>query len=218
MDQAGSGLVAGDEATLRRQGFATDQLLEQGFPFPHRHHRALGQLAPQLLIKDTHRSTTEHGGGLGLEAAGPAQPPAHQGQVAPELPIERGHQAQATEGTPQAPQWIARIEHLKGVLQGIAAAAIHRRIDLDVAPGEHQQGGPKCGDHLQQHPLHIQHGHGRQIQDPLAQLGELFVQVIGQIDRPDREDGIAGQPHQQHPVVACGAHSSRPPGPLGPRR
>ena len=83
MDQAGSGLVAGDEAALRRQGFATDQLLEQGLPFSHRHHGALGQLAAQLLIKHTHRAPSQHSGGLGLEAAGPTQAAAHQPQIAP---------------------------------------------------------------------------------------------------------------------------------------
>ncbi|MFN9939753.1 MAG: hypothetical protein ACK56I_09795, partial [bacterium] len=55
-------------------------------------------------------------------------------------------------------------------------------------------------------------GQGRQVEQPLLQVGEALVQMVGQIDRADGEDRIAGQPHQQHPVVAhgSGGGSARP--------
>jgi hypothetical protein len=64
------------------------------------------------------------------------------------------------------------------MLQRVAAASIHRRIDLDVTPGKHQQGG------------------------------ETPVQVIDQVGGANRKDRIAGQPHQQHPLIAHGSHGS----------
>jgi hypothetical protein len=124
--------------------------------------------------------------------------------VAPKLAVERPHQPQAPQGTPQAPQRIAGIEHLEGVLQRIATAAIHRRIDLDVPPGEHQQGGAEGVDALQQHRLHIQQRHRRQVEDLLRQGRKLLVQMIGQVHRADRKDRVAGQPHQQHPLITGG--------------
>ena len=83
VDQPGPGCLTRQKAALRSQGFAADQLLQQGLPFSHRHHGALGQLAAQLLIKHTHRAPSQHSGGLGLEAAGPTQAAAHQPQIAP---------------------------------------------------------------------------------------------------------------------------------------
>ena len=204
VDQPGAGPLTGPEAALAGQGFAADQFLQQRLPFPHRHHGAPRQLPAQLLIKHTHGPAPEHRQGLGLVAAGPAQAAAHQAQVAPQLAVKGAHQAQPAEGTTQAPQRIAGIEHLKGVLQRIAAAPVHRGIDLDVPPGEHQQGGAESIDPLQQHRLHIQQRHGGQIKDLLRQGGELLVQVIGQVHRANREDRVARQPHQQHPLITGG--------------
>jgi len=136
-----------------------------------------------------------------MMAAGPGHTQLHQPQIAPELSVEGPHQAQTAQGTPQALEGIAGIEHFKGVLQRVAAAAVHRRVDLDVAPGEHQQGGAKGLHHLGEHPLHIEHRHRSEIEDALGQHRELLVEVIGQIDRTDGEDRIAGQAHQQHPVI-----------------
>ena len=108
-------------------------------------------------------------------AAGQPQSAAHQGEIAAQLAVIGPHQPQATEGPTQAAQRVARIEHLEGVLQRIAAPAVHRRVDLDIAPGEHQQGGTEGGHHLRQDPLHIEQGHRRQIEDALRQAGEGFV-------------------------------------------
>jgi hypothetical protein len=94
------------------------------------------------------------------------------------------------------------------MLQRIAAAAVHRRIDLDVPPGEHQQAGAKGLHRGQEHPIHIQQGHGGQIQNPLGNVWETLMDVIGQINGPDRENGVAGQAHQQDPVRTHGENAA----------
>ena len=207
MDQAGAGRLTRNEATLAVEGFTADQLLQERFALAHRHHGAARQFATELFVEHAHRTATEHGPGSGLEATGRAQTTAHQAQVAPKLAIERRHQPQAAEGTAQALDRIAGVEHLKGVLQRVTAAPIHRGIDLNVAPGEHQQRGLEPLDLLLQHILHIQQRHRRQIKDALLELRKLFVDVIGQVHRADRKDGIAGQAHQQHPLFLQGGLS-----------
>ena len=163
VNQAGPGGLPGQEAALGRQRLAADQLLQQRLPLPHRHHRAAGQLAAQLFVKDAHRTAAQHRQSIGAKAAGGGQAPAQQAQVAPQLAIEGRHQPQSTHGSPQPPQRIAGVKNLEGMLQGIAAPAIHGGIDLDVAPGKHQQRRPKAADRGQQHPLHIQQRHGGQV-------------------------------------------------------
>jgi hypothetical protein len=109
------------------------------------------------------------------------------------------------QGTSEALQRILGVEDFKGVLKRIAPPAIHRGIDLNVAPGEHQQGGPEPIDLGQQHPLHIEHGQGRQIKKRLGESREALMQVIGQINGTDRKDRIAGQAHEQHPLTSSRA-------------
>jgi len=130
------------------------------------------------------------------------QATADQAQIAPELPVKGGHQTQPAKGTAQTANGIQGVEDLKGVLQGVAPATIHRGIDLNVPPGKDQNGGPEALDPLQQHRLDIQQGDSSQIKDLLGQSGELFVQMIGQIHRANRENRIAGEPHEQHPLIS----------------
>ena len=93
--------------------------------------------------------------------AGTLETTPDQTQVAPKLAIERAHQLHPAQGTTQAPQWIAGVKNFKRVLQRIAAAPINGRIDLDISPGEHQQGGPESIDRGPKHPVNIQQGDGR---------------------------------------------------------
>jgi len=137
-------------------------------------------------------------------APGPAQAAADQAHISQQLAVIGAHQPQAPQCPSQTAQGIAGIEDLEGMLQGVAAAAIDGGVDLDVAPGKHQQGGAELVNRLAQRRLAIEGGQGRQIEELLLQARELFVQVVGQIDGPHRKDGIAGQAHQQQPLVAGG--------------
>ena len=108
----------------------------------------------------------------------------------------------ATEGTAQPADRIQGVEDLKGVLKRIAPATIHRGIDLNVSPGEHQNRGPEALDALEQDGFDIQERHSRQIENLLRQLRELLVQVICQVNGADRKNWIAGEPHEQHPLIS----------------
>ena len=115
--------------------------------------------------------------------------------------VMTGHQPQTTKRSMQALERIAGIEDLEGILKRIASPAIHRGIDLDIPPGEHQQRWAELIDCLEQHPPHVQHRKSSEIKDPLGHPRETFVEMVREVDRPDREDGIAGQPHKQHPFL-----------------
>ena len=121
--------------------------------------------------------------------------------IAMKLPVVAGHQPQATQSSMQALQRVAGIEHLKRVLQRVATPTVHRRIDLDIPPGEHEQRGLELIDGGQQHTLDIQHGQCGQVEDALGHRREALVQVVRQIDGTYRKNGIAGEPYQQHPFL-----------------
>ena len=204
MDQTRPGLLTGEEAAFSGKRLAPNQFLEQRLPLPHGDHRAGRKALAELFIEDADGPASQDSRGLGDKPSGPLEPPAHQAQIPPELSIKRSHQAQPPQSPPQPPHRIAGIEHLEGVLQRVPAPAVHRGVDLNVTPGEHQQRGPEGRHRGQEHPLHIEHRQGGQIEDALGKARKSLVQVIGQVDRADREDRIARQAHQQHPVVAHG--------------
>ena len=112
-----------------------------------------------------------------------------------------GHQPESTKGTVQSLQGIAGIEDLKGILQRVTAPTINGGIDLNVPPREDQKSGAKLVNGDAQNPMHIQNRQSSQIKNPLRNSGKAFVQMISEIDRADRKNGIAGQTDQQHPFA-----------------
>ena len=148
MDQTRPGGLADHIAALIADGLAAHQGLQQQLAFSHRHHGALRQPAAQLLVEDADGTAAKHHPGSGLVAPRPTQAAANQAHVAQQLAVVGAHEPQAPNGTPQALEGIAGIEHLKRVLQGVAAAAIDGGVDLDVAPGKHQQGGAELVNRL----------------------------------------------------------------------
>ena len=218
MDQPGPGRLAHHKTAFTGEGVAANQFLQQGLALSHRHHRALGQAAAQLFVENAYGPTPENGRGLGAKLLGPFEAAAHQAQVAPKLSVERCHQLQAAQGTSQPLEGIAGIEHLEGVLERIASPSIDGGIDLDIAPRKHQQAGLESAHRCVEHPLDIQNWHCGQVQDLLAHLGKLLMQMVGQIDRAHRKNRIAGQAHQQNPVIARldrGVHGTGLPGLIG---
>ena len=150
-----------------------------------------------MLIKDAGGAPTEDGLSLRLVATGSSETTSNQAQIAPELAIKRTHQLQSAQGAAQSPQRIACIKHLEGILQRVAPATINRGINLDIPPGEHQQGGPKSINAGAQNPIDIEHGNSGKVQQALRQVRKLLVQMISQIDRTNRENRIAGKSDQQ---------------------
>ena len=118
-----------------------------------------------------------------------------------------GHQPQTTQGTVKALERVAGVKDLEGVLQGVTTTAVDRGINLNVPPGEHQKRGAELIHSGDQHPLHVEHRERRQVQDALRHPWETFVEMVGQIDRTDRKNWVAGQPHQQHPFLIWGQRS-----------
>ena len=112
-----------------------------------------------------------------------------------------GHQPKSTKGTVQSLQRIAGVEDLKGILQRVTSPTINGGIDLDVPPGEHQKSGAELINGDAQNPVHIKNRQSSQIKNPLRNPWEAFVQMISEINRADREYGVAGQSNQQHPFA-----------------
>ena len=133
--------------------------------------------------------------------SGPTQPESDQSLIAREFAVMAGHQPKATESAVQTFQRIAGVEHLKGVLKRIATPPIHGGVNLDVPSGEHQEGGTELINRDAQNPMHIKHRQCSEIKNALRNVGETLVQVIGEVDRPDRKDGITGQSDQQNPFI-----------------
>ena len=201
MNQPWSDGFAHNEAALGMNGLTVDQLFKERLSFPDRDDGSLWQGTPQLLIKHTDGTTTQHGAGLGMMAPRPFHALAHQRLVAEQFAVVARHQPQTTEGPMQPFQRIAGIKHFKRVLKWVATAPIHRGIDLNVSPGEHQKRGTELIDGDAQHAMHVQHRQGSEIQDPLGHAGKTLVQMVGQIDRTDRKDGIARQTNKKHPFI-----------------
>ena len=114
----------------------------------------------------------------------------------------------------QTLQRITGVKDLERILKRIAPPPIDRRINLDVSPRENQQRRLELVNSGVQHAMDIQHRQSRKIQDALGHLWKTLVQVVGEINRADREDRIAGQPYQQHPFlmwchVSCHGVSGR---------
>ena len=101
----------------------------------------------------------------------------------------------------QALQRITGVKDLERILKRIAPPPIDRRIDLDVSPGEHQQGGAELINRDAQNPVHVQNRQRSQVEDALRDSRETFVQMIGEVDGADRKNGIARKPDQQHPLA-----------------
>ena len=131
----------------------------------------------------------------------------HQTLITEQLSVMTGHQPQSTQGTVQALERIAGVKNFEGVLKGVAATAVDRCVNLNVPPGEHQEGGAELIHGGDQHPLDVKNWQCRQIQDALRHPGKTLMEMVRQVDRTDRENWIAGQPHQQHPFLIWGQRS-----------
>ena len=178
-----------------------NQLLEQRLPLTDRDHRSFGERFAELLVKHTDSSTTQHCSGRRLVAACTFQTLTHQTLVPAQLAVMTAHQLKPTQGSMQTLQRVTGVEDLERILKRVAPPPIDRRIDLDVSPREHQQRRLELVNCGVQHAMDIQHRQSSKIQDALRHLREAFVQMVGEVDRPDRKDRIAGQPHQQHPFL-----------------
>ena len=136
-------------------------------------------------------------------ATRPFQTMAHQFLIAMKLAVMTGHQAQSAQGPFDPLQRIACVKNFKRVLKRVATPAIHRCINLDVSPGEHEQRGLKLIHHIEQNTLNIKNRQGCQIKNALRQIRKTLVQVISQINRANREDRIAWQAHKQDSFACC---------------
>ena len=103
----------------------------------------------------------------------------------------------------QTLQRVFGIKNLEGVLQGITPTAINRGIDLNISPRKHQQGGLELIHCVHQDTLNIQNRQSSQIQNALGHIRKTLVEMIGQINRANRKNWVAGEAHQQDPLEIC---------------
>tara|TARA_B100001094_G_scaffold151523_1_gene146703 strand:- start:168 stop:599 length:432 start_codon:yes stop_codon:yes gene_type:complete len=110
-----------------------------------------------------------------------------------------GHQAEPTQGTMQPFQGISGIKNFKRVLQRVSTASVNRCINLNVPPGKHQKSRAELVNGDPQNPVHIKNWERGQIKNALRNSWKALMEMIGQVDRANRKNGIARQPDQQHP-------------------
>ena len=202
MNQSWPRAFSHHEAAFALQRVAAKKLLQQRLPFTDGHHGALGKRPSELLVKDTDGSAAKNGSGLGMVTTGVLEPFTNETLVPTKLAVMTSHQAKSAERTMQTLQGVLRVKDFERVLKRIATTAINRRVDLNVPPRKHQQRGLELINGVQQNPLDIKDRQGCQIKNALGQPWKTLVQVVGQIDRTDRKDRIAGQADQQHPLLS----------------
>ncbi len=95
----------------------------------------------QLLVEHTDRPAPQYRPRLRLVAFGPLNALFDQALVAPEFAVIGRNQLETAPGTTNFFEGIAGVVKLKGILERVASATIHRRIDLQIAPRVNQQIG-----------------------------------------------------------------------------
>ena len=93
MNQARPWRVSRQETALIREGFPAQELFQKRLTLTDGDDGAAGETFAELFVEDTDGAAAQNRLGLGVMAPRPLQATAHQAQIAPELAIERTHQA-----------------------------------------------------------------------------------------------------------------------------